>query len=384
MTFTARLLLLLTFPRLLVACDATVMHGQSPGLPDGPDAAFDAENTFDGAQPSDAASTLVALDPTQGRYRATCDGSAAIVLDFTSFLAFSDNDQRARVYKRGATAPADQLIDVSANLGMAPADEADLEDAVRIENRIYVLGSHGRKNDGSIDVHRYQFAAFDVAGGSPNLTLTAAGRSVLLLQDMLVATNWSAPDTTVITALRDASRLDQPVDVNLAPKRQGTNLEGLARAPTAATPERLVIGLRNPQINARAIVVTLMNPSAVVGGAPARFGEAIQLDLGGLGIRGMTWSATLESVLILAGPHDGTDGPYRLYRWSGAAGAVPMLATQIIAPVAGGHPEAILAYPTTKDVQILFDSDDVATGATSCDNAAETVREFRDLIVHQN
>jgi hypothetical protein len=345
--------------------------------PDAGNSALDTATAIDAAD----GSTLVGLDPTSGRYRGTCDGSAAIALDFTHFVTFSNSDQVARVYTRGAAAAADQAIDLSSFFGIAADDEADLEDAARVDNRIYVLGSHARKSDGSIDLSRHQFAAFDLTGASPNITLAAAGRSARLLRDMLVATNWTAPDTTVITALNNASQLDRQRVDTLAPSLSGINLEGLARAPTFAIPQRMVIGLRNPQIANRAIVVTFVNPSAVVGGAAARFGEAIQLDLGGLGIRGMTWSTTLESVLILAGPRDGTDGPYRLYRWSGAAGSPAMLVSPIIALVPRAQPDAIVAYPTTKDVEIVFDSDDVAIGSGTCDNAPAADREFRDLIV---
>ncbi len=376
MPLIARLTILLF---VLTGCEAT-LHRRTP---DGVvDASRGSEVDGDVDAPESDATALVPLEPTQGRYRAVCDGSSGVALDFTHFLAFSDNDQQARVYQRGATAVAQQTIDVSPLLGMTTNDEADLEDAVRIDNRIYVLGSHGRKNDGTIDSNRYRFAAFDVQGTAPAISLFSAGRSSRLLQDMLDAANWSAPDAAVISALVDATQLAQPKVASLAPKLAGLNIEGLARAPTTATPDRLVLGLRNPQLAGRAIVVTLMNPSSIVGGAVARFGEAIQLDLGGLGIRGMSWSETLQTVLVLAGPHDGSDGPYRLYRWAGIAASTPVLVTTLTAPVAGGHPEAILTYATSNDIEVLFDSDDIAIGGTTCDNAPTTSREFADLIVH--
>jgi len=58
----------------------------------------------------------------------------------------------------------------------------------------------------------------------------------------------------------------------------------------------------------KAIVVSLLNADAVVTGATAQFGEAMLLDLGGLGIRGMTWSPTHAAVLLVAGPQTDVAG----------------------------------------------------------------------------
>jgi hypothetical protein len=71
-----------------------------------------------------------------------------------------------------------------------------------------------------------------------------------------------------------------------APKGEGgLNIESLC-----AVGETLYIGFRNPIPNGEALIVPLVNPSAVVDeGKPAQFGKPILVDLGGLGLRDMTW-----------------------------------------------------------------------------------------------
>jgi hypothetical protein len=317
----------------------------------------------------------VSLDPTPGTYREACDGSGAIALDFLHFLDVNDENQGARVYRRGADAAPVRTLDLSAALGLTTADEGDLEDVARIGTRLYIISSHGRNTSGQLRPARHRFGAVDVSGTAPALALAPAGSTQTLLQAMLVAANWDAPDAAVIAALDAASKLGDASDPDLAPELAGTNIEGLA-----ARGAELLIGLRNPRPGGRAIVVRLANPAAAIAGGTPRFGGAAALDLGGLGIRGMAWSEAHGAVLVLAGPHDGAAGPFRLYKWSGAAGDAPALAATITAPALSA-PEAVVPYPGTKDVQIVFDQGDALVNGTSCKTAPAAARRFVDAIV---
>lgn len=349
----------------VLACAAC--GGQAPTIePDAP-----REDGGVGGEP-DAA---VSLEPTPGTYRETCDGSGAIALDFLHFLDVNDENQGARVYRRGADGPPVKTIDLSAALGLTTADEGDLEDVARIGNRLYIIASHGRNTSGQIRQARYRFGAVDVSGTPAALALAPAGSTQTLLQALLVAANWDAPDAAIIAALDAASKLGDASDPDLAPELAGTNIEGLA-----ARGSELLIGFRNPRPGARAIVVRLVNPAAVIIGGTPRFGGAITLDLGGLGIRSMAWSEAHGAVLVLAGPHDGAAGPFRIYKWSGAAGAVPTLAATITAPALSA-PEAIVPYPGTKDVQVVFDQGDALVNGVSCKTAPAAARRFVDAIV---
>jgi hypothetical protein len=288
-----------------------------------------------------------------------------------------------RVYTRGASAAPAATIDVSTMLGLSTTDEADLEDAARVGNRVYALGSHGRSKKGKLERARYRFFAMDVGGTLPGVTLTVPGYTTTLLDQMLVAGNWATPDTTVIAALTTASGLDKATDLTLAPLAGGTNIEGLAWAPTAARPNQLLIGFRSPIPGGKAIVVSLLNADAVLTGATAQFGEAAQLDLGGLGIRGMAWSPLHAAVLLIAGPLDDSAGPFRLFRWSGAPAAAPVAVVDIAGVPSLSAPEAIVTYPNTRDVQILFDQGDHDVGGgAACKDADPSQRQFGDVIIH--
>lgn len=320
---------------------------------------------------------MVSLETTPGTYRGACDGSAVAYLDFDHFVGMSDADQRIRIYKRGTSGDALQALDYASGIGVPSTAKVDFEELARVGNRIYALSSHGRKDDGTKDPDRYRFVGIDLAGTAPSFSFSVAGSRLSLLSDMLATENWISPDAQLIGHLQEASKLDKPQGDNIKPLVNGMNMEGLAYAPTTANPKRLVIGLRNPRTqDGRAIAVPLENPDELVAGVTARFGEAHQLDLGGLGIVAMTWSPVLHQVLVLAGTHDDSSRTARLYRWDGTPGAIPALVTSITAP-AGMRAEGIVAFDNSKDIQIVFDADK----ANNCEAAPPAQKSFTDQIL---
>ncbi|MDC0717460.1 DUF3616 domain-containing protein [Nannocystis bainbridge] len=331
---------------------------------------------------ADAGDTDGALDPTPGNYKQSCDGSFAVALDGTYFLDGNDENQGLRVYRRGADANAARTIDVSASIGLSSSDEADLEDAARIGDRIYVVSSHGRNKSGKLERMRYRFFAFDVAGAAPNVSLSTVGYTSKLLDDMVKAANWLTPNASVIATLAAATNLSKTTDADLAPKLGGANIEGLAWLPTPQRPKQLVIGFRNPLQGTDAILVTLLDADAALSGAVAQFGEAVLLDLGGLRVRGMTWSPAHAAMLILAGPKDGTAGPYRLYKWSGVATQAPVLVHDITSFPTNSGPESVVVYPGSHDVQIVFDQGEHPIDGKICKDNPLSSQFFSDAIVH--
>ncbi len=325
----------------------------------------------------------ISLVQTPGKYQSTCDGSGAVAIDGTHFLDVNDENQGIRIYTQGAQAAPVQELDVSAALGLATSAETDLEDAARIGDRVYVVGSHGRDKSGKLVATRYKFVGIDLAGAVPALEMQVAGSYSDLLVDMLDSSQWVTPDAVVIDLLKSRSKLGNGTVASLAPKDQGTCIEGLAALPSATTPGRLVLGFRNPQEGAQAILVTLLNADAVLAGAHAQFGEAIRFDLGGNGIRGMAWSPTHQALLFLSGPHDATEGPFALWRWSGVSGSGPVKVKDITAP-AGSAPEAVVPYPGTLDVQVLFDFGSFQIGGSDCKDVAVGSQYFTDVILHVN
>ncbi|HTE46330.1 MAG TPA: DUF3616 domain-containing protein [Gemmatimonadaceae bacterium] len=346
-----------------------------------PSAVHSGEDTgTDTGEPHAHDAASLTLDPTPGKYLETCDGSGGVAIGVNHFLDVNDENQGVRIYERGKNAGPVKQLDVSKGIGLDTSDEADLEDAARIGDRVYVIGSHGRNKDGKLEDARYRFLAMDLSGTLPDLKVAVAGSYSHLLDDLLSSDNWTTSNASVISAISKASKLSDDSNSDLAPEKNGTNIEGLAAYPSATLPGRLAIGFRNPEPGSRAIIVTLTNADAVLGGAKAHFGEAIELDLDGLGIRSMAWSKEHDAMLIIAGPHD-SGGPFRLYKWSGVASEAPSL-VKTLKPPSDGSAEVVIPYPGTKDVQVLFDMGDSKIGDDSCKDASSSKRFFTDAIVH--
>jgi hypothetical protein len=326
----------------------------------------------DAPNPDDVATTPH-LDPTPGTYRQTCDGSGAIALDAMHFLDVNDEDQVARVYLRGADGGPIQTFDLNPGLGTQANGEADLEDVVRVGNRVYFITSHARRTSGNLDRARYHFAAFDLAGSAPNFTLTPGGSTGLLLDQMLDSANWDVPNATIINALTTASKLSSASEPTLAPESMGTNIEALARGDNG----QLLIGFRNPHPGG-AIVVALANPDAVVTGQTARFAWGALVPLANdQGLRAMAYSDALASYWLIGGPSGGA-GTFTLYQLASAMGT-PTQRESI--PSTLGSPEAIVPYAGTADIQVVIDMGDANVGGVSCKDAAASARSFRDQII---
>lgn len=101
----------------------------------------------------------------------------------------------------------------------------------------------------------------------------------------------------------------------------GLNVEGIAwDIPN----ERLLLGLRSPLVGGKALVIPVklrepLGPFSKENLDVA--GSAIQLSLGGLGIRDIQYDARSASFLIIAGPssHGETTAEYSLWEWNGDA-----------------------------------------------------------------
>ena len=309
--------------------------------------------------------------PTAATYSTTCDGSAGVVAPNGLFLNFNDEDQRVLAYERGKDGAPVASVDFTDDLGLDADEEADVEDAVLVGGRVYVITSHGRNTEGKLRRARHRFFAFDLNDTS----MSFAGMTQSLLDNLLDSANWTAPDATLLQILKDASRLDKATVAKLAPEKDGINIEGIAAWPSAQHPNRLAIGLRNPRWNGGAIVVTLLNPDEVVTGKTAKFGEAHSLDLGGLGVRSLTWQD--DGFLVLAGPSTGADAPFSLYAWDGVNDPSLLVAL----PQTVGAPEALLPYAGTPYVQVLIDQGDKDVSGAACKDTASGDRSFIDLVV---
>lgn len=260
-------------------------------------------------------------------YRGMSDASAAAPLGQDLFVVANDERNQLKIYQRGRADPV-EVVDISGFLGTKAHKESDLEGAATIGNRIYWISSHGRNKKGEMQERRHRF--FATEGGHGATRLEPVGKPYTrLLQDMI--------DAPQLKKYGLAEAADN------SPEEVGAfNIEGLAATPEGG----VLIGLRNPA----PLAIPLLNPAEVVEGEPPRFGEAVEFDLGGLGIRSMELVGL--AYMIVAGPH-ADHGEFALYQWSGKAGDKPVqLLHEAFDKV---RPEALFAIPGTRQVQILSD-----------------------------
>jgi hypothetical protein len=255
------------------------------------------------------------LSPTA--YHGLCDASAAIALSPTQFAVFNDEDNRLRFFTVGNGTPSAPDIDLDAFLGTGAGKEADVEGVARIGDVVYVITSHGRNSKGEAQARRLRFFALRVAAGGTPL-LKAEGTPYRDLLETFIEPILKAEGFTAVPG--------GALDPKKAPEMEGSlNIEGLAASGTS-----LLIGFRNPQpkVNgaARALVVELKNPAALITATPAapQRGAIFKLDLGGRGIRSLEALPGGRGFAIAAGPFNDS-GTFALYRWDGTQGSAPVL-----------------------------------------------------------
>lgn len=265
-------------------------------------------------------------------FEGACDASGAVPIDERHFAVADDEDNVIRVYDALLGGKPVRRTNLSKQIALERKGESDIEAATLWNGHAYWLSSHARNAHGELDPNRSLLITTDL----PTLTghLEVQGQVYRHLLEDLEQT----------PALQ---RYDLQHAAQLAPKQPGgLNLEGLT-----ATPEgTLLIGFRSPVPGGKALLVPLLNPKAALDAGPLRFGEPLELDLGGLGVRSLSfWRG---SYLIAAGPA-GSHGPHRLYRWRGP-GAVPQLVAE--EPFVDANPEAL--FTTEGNAEILVLSDD--------------------------
>lgn len=296
-------------------------------------------------------------------YRGPCDASAAVPLDADHFVVAGDEDNILRVYSRGRRDPVGETP-LAAFLDTGDK-ESDLEGAAVVGKRIYWIASHGRNSKGKLRPDRQRFFATDIVpGAQPGVT--PAGTPYRGLLDDLAA----AP-TLAGLPLGDATQL--------APEAPGgLNIEGLAAMPDGS----LLVALRNPVPNGRALLVPLLNPAELVqprSGRKARFGEPILLELRGRGVRSIDRALDGRGYWIVAGPASDA-GAFTLYRWSGQTKDAPRIVDG--SEVASLRPEALFELTGGGGtLQILSDDGGVVTNGTACKDRPINVQGFRSIML---
>jgi hypothetical protein len=173
----------------------------------------------------------------------------------------------------------------------------DLEGiAIDAAGFIYAITSHSRNNAGAEKKSREKLLRFRIEGD----------RAVA----PVVVTQLKAALSAAHPVLATAARIP---DVKAA---GGLNIEALEMTPDR---QRLLIGLRSPLLDRRAIIASIENPVAVFekGEAPRIAPRLETLDLGGHGIRGLSYVPALAGYLVVSGPVAKEQVQFQLWFWNG-------------------------------------------------------------------
>jgi uncharacterized protein DUF3616 len=288
-----------------------------------------------------------------------CDASGAVALSRNLFVVADDEDNVLRIYDANRGGPAISSSDVSSALpieavagkkrsGKRP--EIDIEAATRIGDVALWITSHGRSSSGKERPERLFF--FGTTAPATASKIDVIGMPyVSLLEDLSSDVRFST------FSLGEASER--------APKDPGgLNIEGMTARPDGA----VLIGFRNPLPAGRALLVPLLNPLDAIKGQPARIGDPTLLDLGGLGIRSLSWWR--GRYLIIAGPV-ADEAPFRVFAWKGEGGAEAMDGVDL----RGLNPEAFFTPDDLDLVLLLSDDGSESIDGVPCKHLEERSRK---------
>jgi hypothetical protein len=163
---------------------------------------------------------------------------------------------------------------------------------------IYAITSHSRDDDGDEKKSREKLVRFRIEGDR-----VVAPQVVKGVKPALIAMH---PVLAAAAGIRDVKT------------GGGLNIEALEISPDQ---QRLLIGFRSPLLDKRAIIATIDNPAGIfeTGEPPWIAPILITLDLGGDGIRGMSYLPALGGYLLISGPVASEPAQFQLWFWSGHA-----------------------------------------------------------------
>ena len=214
-------------------------------------------------------------------------------------------DEKQHPFSLVTISPDGSVSSSPLNPGLQEAGDAfwkldDLEGvALDRSGYIYAITSHSRDGDGNQKKSRDKLGRFRIEGDSVVEPMLARG-----LKPALVAAH---PVLGSAAEIRDVKTSG------------GLNIEALEISPDQ---QSLLIGFRSPLLDNRAIIACVENPSAIFeAGEPPRISATLTtLDLGGNGIRGMSYLPSLAGYLILSGPVARGQVQFQLWFWSGDPG----------------------------------------------------------------
>jgi hypothetical protein len=209
---------------------------------------------------------------------------------------------------------------------------------------VYAITSHSRDDDGKEKKSREKLVRFRIEGNR-------------------------VVNPKVVDGLKHAMTARHPLLAAAAKVQDvktggGLNIEALEISPD---PQRLLIGFRSPLSDGRAVIASVENPTEVFEADEApRIAVALEeIDLGGQGIRGLSYIPSIGEYVVIGGPMSRPQAPFDLWLWSGRQGAS---ARRVTVPGQQGFKRAEGVGPAVIDGKqcIIIVSDDGDRKAGRC------------------
>jgi len=201
---------------------------------------------------------------------------------------------------------------------------------------VYAITSHSRDEGGAEKKSREKLVRFRVEGNR-------------------------VVEPTVVEGLKRVMTARHPVLAAAAEMRDvkaggGLNIEALEISPDQ---QRLLIGFRSPLHESRAIIASIENPSEIFDAeeAPRMAAALDELDLGGHGIRGLSYVPAIGEYLVIGGPVSRQQAEFNLWRWSGQQGA-PARRVTVPGLRSLEHAEGVSPAVINGEERIIIVSDD--------------------------
>ena len=200
------------------------------------------------------------------------------------------------------------------------------------DGHVFVLTSHSRTKHGNRFQRREKLVRFRLEGNE-----IAEAATITNLRDRI---------TALTPELAEAGRRGRG--------RHGLNIEGMAYEPGA---NRLLIGLRQPVVNGRAVILPLPDPDRGFSCDPPslRPEEPIYLDLDGGGIRAMAYSPALGGFLIVS-RREKRGAAFRLWFWKPQDGAPREIRLAPGISLKNAEGLAVLGAKGSERIMLVFDN----------------------------
>lgn len=189
---------------------------------------------------------------------------------------------------------------------------------------VYAITSHSRDDEGREKKSRERLVRFRVEGSRVEDAKVVDGLKLALTS--------THPELASAAMIRDVKT------------GGGLNIEALEISPDQ---QRLLIGFRSPLRDGRAIIASVENPQGLFEAdeVPRVAADLDELDLGGHGIRGLSYVPSVGEYLVISGPVSREPGQFALWLWNGqpggAARRVTVLGLQGLERAEGVSPAVI-------------------------------------------